>query len=79
MEPGDVVQLVSGGLPMTVAGPGKNMLGVSAEDDSLECVWSIQGSIRSHIFPVAVLVPYAPPQSPPPSGLGRPKRKSGPT
>ena len=68
MQPGDLVQLVSGGPVMALAHWTDSLL---EGGPGWFCVWAIQGAVRKDVFPVPILAPYDP-ENPLPSGLGRP-------
>ena len=69
MKPGDIVQLVSGGPPMTIAAWDKGAL---LDEPGWLALWSIQGALKRGIFPEVVLRPYDP-EKPLATHTGRPK------
>ena len=68
-RPGDVVQLRSGGLPMTVDWPDdddvKRAPGQAVGRVRYMCVWQLpSGDVRREWFVSDILVHYRPPQQP---------------
>lgn len=55
IKPGDVVQLKSGGPTMTVVGFDLGMPGQPPDKSNVRCVWFVQDTKKSDLFPVVSL------------------------